>query len=140
MKPTAEQRRQALENGISYETLLRRLAEDWPIKQAIHISVNAHRILTDEDIQEAAENGISYGTLYTRVAEYGWEVERAKTAPIVPKNKRGQGRSSRIPQRLKERAFKNGIPHSVLYKRLFVYEWAEERAVTQPVRQNKKTS
>jgi hypothetical protein len=140
MKPTTEQRKIAAENGIPYETLLRRLAEDWPIKQAIYIPVNAHRILTDEDIQTAAENGISYGTLYTRVAEYGWEVERAISAPIVPKNRRGQGRSSRIPQRLKERAFKNGIPHSVLYKRLFIYEWSEERAITQPVRKRKNIS
>jgi len=134
MKPTAEQRKIAAENGISYETLLRRLAEDWPMNQAINISVNAHRVLTDEDIQMAAENGISYGTLYTRVTEYGWEVDKAINTPIIPRNKRAKEQESRIPTELKKRAKENGIPLTVVYKRLFHYEWSEEKAVTHPVR------
>lgn len=133
MKPTAEQRRQASENGISYETLLRRLAEGWPMKQAISIPVNAHRTLTDEEIKRAAENGISYITLHSRVSKYGWEIERAVTTPIIPRSERAKMQKSKIPQHLKEKAFKNGIPHSVLYHRLFVHGWDQKRAVTQPL-------
>lgn len=133
MKPTAEQRRKALENGISYETLLRRLAEGWPIKQAISIPVNAHRTLTDEEIKQAAENGISYATLHARVSKYGWDVERAVTTPIIPRSERAKMQQSKIPQHLKEKAFKNNIPHSVLYHRLFVHGWDSKRAVTEPV-------
>ena len=140
MKPTAEQRRQASENGISYETLLRRLAEGWPIKQAISIPVNAHRTLTDEEIKQAAENGISYTTLHARVSKYGWDVERAINTPVIPREERAKIQQSKIPQHLKERAFKNKIPHSVLYHRLFVHKWDAERAVTQPVRKRKNIS
>jgi len=137
MKPTVEQRKIAAENGISYETLLRRLAEDWPMKQAINIPVNAHRVLTDEDIQQAASIGVSYGTLYNRINDYGWDIERAISTPVMPRSKRAKKRGGKVPAHLVKLAEANGIPYRVLYKRLYIQNWDEGRAVTQSTKRKR---
>lgn len=132
MKLTGEQKRIATENGIAINTVYSRLDKGWSVKQAINIPVDAHRLVTNEQIEIAKKNGIEYGTLYSRVATYGWNVEDAITVPVDTIKGNKGAHWSKIPKDIKERARTNGISLTALHKRLYVYKWSIERAVTQP--------
>jgi hypothetical protein len=132
---TSRQLLTAEQNGISYQTLNKRLKRGWSMSQAITIPTDAHRLVTDEQIQQAKENGISYKTLHKRIAEYGWDVETAISTPVQPKF----GHKKRVlDPALIDRASANGIGYYTLYDRINKWGWNAEKAATTPPRKRRK--
>ncbi|MGE6893812.1 hypothetical protein [Priestia flexa] len=131
MKTTKEQRLQAKANGISEAALYSRLKSGWSIKQAIHIPVNSHHVLSKEDIERAKEYGVHKRMLYARTMELGWDLERAIT---TPPRYTSASTSRELPEtkRLRELAEVNGVPFKLAYGRYYRRGWDLERAATEP--------
>ncbi|HDR8456841.1 TPA: hypothetical protein QC364_003720 [Bacillus cereus] len=94
----------ALQNGICYGTFKARRKKGMgkleaatrpPLSkiEALQLANKANeprRIFTTEEIRIAEENGIKYGSFRNRVQHLHWDIERAKTEPIVTASERGK--------------------------------------------------
>jgi hypothetical protein len=78
--------------------------------------------LTKSQRLQAKENGILNATVHSRI-RLGWDVKEAIT---IPPNSHYVLDADVIAQ-----AAANGINKHTLYTRIYVYEWDEERAITE---------
>lgn len=77
---TPDEYEQAAANGISADTLKRRIhAYGWDKQRAITTPVQKR---DDPFIRLAAQNGISEGTYLKRIYSLKWDKERAATTPL----------------------------------------------------------
>lgn len=84
---------------------------------------------TDKDIDEAMANGISYSTFYNRVHNLYWNVEDAKTKPVV----------KRYNKEFIKLAELNGISYQLFASRIRDKGWTQEKAATvKPCRYRKR--
>jgi hypothetical protein len=89
--------------------------------------------LTKEHFEQAAKNGIGYHTLYFRVYYYGWDIDKAITAPPSERF----GNISKLPEEAVQIAKQNGLTRVDIWNRLNT-GWTLEDAITKPKRRKGK--
>ena len=84
--------------------------------------------ITDEQYKIGIENGIKKSTIYRRVYQYGWDIEKAITVPVIDR----EHRSRKYPKKYTDLALSNGICLVTFYSRL-KKGWSFEEAATRPL-------
>lgn len=85
--------------------------------------------ITEEQYRIGIENGIKKPTIYRRVYQYGWDVEKAITTPVISR----EHRSRKHPKEYTDLALKNGICMVTFYSRL-KKGWGYKLAATKPLK------
>ena len=90
--------------------------------------------ITKEQYKIGLSNGISRSLLIKRVRKCGWDIEKALTHPITPRNERGKKSEIFTPKQFKK-AKKNGLSRSTIYSRVLRDGMTPEEAVSTPIKQ-----
>lgn len=85
--------------------------------------------ITDEQYKIGIENGIKKPTICRRVYQYGWDIEKAITTPVIPREER----SRKYPKEYTDLALANGMSIITFYSRL-KKGWSYEKAATTPLK------
>lgn len=83
--------------------------------------------ITDEDYEEAQKNGINKARLQARVLRLGWNIERAKTQPIMKKKN--------ITDEQLKIAKENGLNRAAILNRMSRGGMTLEEAISRPKKQ-----
>jgi len=127
---------QAESNNISARTLNYRVRElAWPISKATTVSPKRYNRFLDW-AEKAKENGICANTFYRRTSQYGWDMERAATQPIMSRKEQAEYARSKnkvYSAETVELAQSNGISYATFRARVNTLKWSVEDASTRPV-------
>lgn len=89
--------------------------------------------ITDEQYKKGIENGLKKITIYRRVYQYGWDIEKAITTPVISR----EHRSRKHPKKYTDLALSNGICLITFYSRLSK-GWSYEDAATKPLKSRRE--
>lgn len=89
--------------------------------------------ITDEQYEIGFKNNIKKDTIYRRVYQYGWDIEKAITTPVIPR----EHRSRKYPKEYTDLALSNGMSILTFYSRL-KKGWSYEKAATTPLKTKRR--
>lgn len=127
----------ALANGISRDLAYNRFyTKSWEKERAITLPPQKPDAERTKWRKIALSNGIARETFNDRLRN-GWPYERAATEkPMTAQDalKLARGRQHKIlTEEQRKTADANGIPYETLRRRIRVYGWSIQKAITEPV-------